>query len=87
MRKGSTIAEVCHDIHKDLVARFRYALVWVRVDFLCARRHCQIRVQTHGQTHAHASVLGGQGLSVKYYPQRVGVTHELSDEDVVQIAA
>ncbi|KAF9516382.1 hypothetical protein BS47DRAFT_680913 [Hydnum rufescens UP504] len=28
MRKGSTIEDVCHGIHKSLAANFRYALVW-----------------------------------------------------------
>lgn len=30
MRKGSTIEDVCHGIHRDLSAKFKYALVWGR---------------------------------------------------------
>jgi len=28
LRKGSTIEDVCHGIHRSLAAKFRYALVW-----------------------------------------------------------
>jgi len=28
MRKGSTIEDVCHGVHRSLVSHFRYALVW-----------------------------------------------------------
>jgi small GTP-binding protein len=54
MRKGSTVEHVCHHIHRDMVAKFKYALVW--------------------------------GTSAKHCPQRVGLYHELDDQDVVQIA-
>jgi len=53
MRKGSTIEHVCHGIHRDMVKRFKYALVW--------------------------------GTSAKHQPQRVGIQHQMQDEDVVQI--
>eukprot|EP00808_Paulinella_micropora_P014406 g23421.t1 len=28
MRRGATIEHVCHGIHRDMVAKFKYALVW-----------------------------------------------------------
>jgi ribosome-interacting GTPase 1 len=28
MRTGATVQDVCEAIHKDMVTRFKYALVW-----------------------------------------------------------
>jgi uncharacterized protein len=54
LRSGATIEDVCMGVHKEMVAQFKYALIW--------------------------------GRSAKHYPQRVGLAHELADEDVVQVA-
>ncbi|TDL28866.1 developmentally regulated GTP-binding protein [Rickenella mellea] len=55
LRKGSTIEDVCHGIHRSLVEKYRYGLVW--------------------------------GKSSKFAPhaQKVGLTHQVQDEDVVSI--
>ena len=53
VKKGSSVEHVCKRIHKDILKRFKYALVW--------------------------------GTSSKYQPQRVGISHILEDEDVLQI--
>lgn len=53
MRSGSTVEDICRAIHKDMVEKFKYALVW--------------------------------GTSAKHMPQRVGLNHEVQDEDVVEI--
>jgi ribosome-interacting GTPase 1 len=53
MRSGSTVQDVCERVHKDMAAKFKYALVW--------------------------------GSSAKHCPQRVGMSHLLEDEDVVQV--
>lgn len=55
LRRGSTVHHVCHSIHRDFAARFKYAMVW--------------------------------GKSAKHQPQRVGLAHELEDEDVIQLMA
>ena len=53
VKPNSTVQHVCMRIHKSLVTKFKFALVW--------------------------------GRSVKYSPQRVGLSHILMDEDVLQI--
>lgn len=53
MRQGSTIADICLGIHRDMKGKFKYALVW--------------------------------GTSAKHSPQRVGLSHVVEDEDVVEI--
>ncbi len=53
LKKGSTIGEVCDDLHREFRRRFRYAQVW--------------------------------GESAKFAGQRVGLDHELADEDVVTL--
>jgi len=53
LRNGSTIEHFCHGIHRDMVKRFKYSLVW--------------------------------GTSAKHLAQRVGIQHQMQDEDVVQI--
>jgi len=53
MRRGTTVEHVCHGVHRQMVARFKYALVW--------------------------------GQSAKHQPQRVGLSHQIEDEDVIQI--
>lgn len=53
LRNGSTVAHVCHSIHRTMLDSFKYALVW--------------------------------GTSVKFNPQRVGSTHLMQHEDVIQI--
>lgn len=53
MRSNASVEHVCHSIHRNLAAQFKYALVW--------------------------------GTSAKYSPQRVGLSHILNDEDVIQV--
>eukprot|EP00769_Ergobibamus_cyprinoides_P000721 gnl/Ergobibamus_cyprinoides/173.p2 GENE.gnl/Ergobibamus_cyprinoides/173~~gnl/Ergobibamus_cyprinoides/173.p2 ORF type:complete len:222 (+),score=54.76 gnl/Ergobibamus_cyprinoides/173:204-869(+) len=53
MRRGATVKDVCLQIHKDIVDRFKFATVW--------------------------------GRSVKHAAQRVGLSHVLEDEDVIQL--
>eukprot|EP00760_Papus_ankaliazontas_P033018 PhM_4_TR6137/c0_g1_i1/m.55775/K06944/K06944; uncharacterized protein len=53
MRSNSTIEDVVRRIHKDMLPKFRYAMVW--------------------------------GTSAKHDPQRVGLKHVVTDEDVVQV--
>ncbi|KAK8213275.1 Ribosome-interacting GTPase 2 [Zalaria obscura] len=53
VRNGSTIEDVCDQIHRTLKESFKYALVW--------------------------------GASARHIPQRVGLSHVVSDEDVVSI--
>jgi uncharacterized protein len=53
VKANSSIEHVCKRIHKDMVGRFKYAMVW--------------------------------GTSAKHSPQRVGLSHVLEDEDVLQI--
>jgi uncharacterized protein len=55
VRSGSTIEDVCDQIHRTLKETFKYALVW--------------------------------GASAKHIPQRVGLGHLVSDEDVVQVVS
>ncbi|RMZ83695.1 hypothetical protein DV738_g1113, partial [Chaetothyriales sp. CBS 135597] len=55
VRSGSTIEDVCDQIHRTLKDTFKYALVW--------------------------------GASAKHIPQRVGLSHVVMDEDVVQIVS
>ncbi|KAF2463762.1 GTP-binding protein 1 [Lindgomyces ingoldianus] len=55
VRNGSTIEDVCDQIHRTLKETFKYALVW--------------------------------GASARHVPQRVGLGHIVSDEDVVSIVA
>jgi len=55
MRRGSTVEEVCQNIHREIVGKFKYALVW--------------------------------GASAKHQPQRVGLSHVMNDEDVIQLMA
>lgn len=52
-RAGVTVEAACGHLHKDMLAKFNYAMVW--------------------------------GTSVKHSPMRCGLTHELEDEDVVQV--
>jgi len=53
LRNGTSIEHVCHGVHREMVAKFKYALVW--------------------------------GQSAKHQPQRVGIAHDIQDEDVVQL--
>ncbi|EAN76885.1 developmentally regulated GTP-binding protein, putative [Trypanosoma brucei brucei TREU927] len=53
VKRDATVGHICRRIHKDIVSRFKYALVW--------------------------------GTSSKHQPQRVGIQHQLADEDVLQI--
>lgn len=53
LRNGDTVKKVCHGVHRSMVDKFKYALVW--------------------------------GTSVKFNPQRVGLTHTMQHEDVIQI--
>lgn len=53
LRNGATAEAVCHAIHRSMVDKFKYALVW--------------------------------GTSVKFNPQRVGLTHVMHHEDVIQV--
>jgi uncharacterized protein len=55
VRNGSSIEDVCDQIHRTLKESFRYALVW--------------------------------GASARHNPQRVGLSHIVSDEDVVCVVA
>jgi uncharacterized protein len=55
VRTGSTIEDVCDQVHRTLKDTFKYALVW--------------------------------GASARHVPQRVGLGHVVSDEDVVSIVA
>jgi ribosome-interacting GTPase 1 len=55
VRSGSTIEDVCDQVHRTLKETFKYALVW--------------------------------GASARHVPQRVGLGHVVSDEDVVSIVA
>lgn len=55
VRTGSTIEDVCDQIHRTLKETFKYAMVW--------------------------------GASARHVPQRVGLGHVVSDEDVVSIVA
>jgi len=53
LRHGATVESLVGLIHKDLLAQFKYALVW--------------------------------GTSTKHTPQKVGLSHTLEDEDVLEI--
>eukprot|EP01135_Chromosphaera_perkinsii_P002360 Nk52_evm14s222 gene=Nk52_evmTU14s222 len=53
LRNGATVEHVCHSIHRSIVEKFKYALVW--------------------------------GTSAKHCPQRVGLSHVVQNEDVIQI--
>jgi uncharacterized protein len=33
LRRGVTVEHVCHGIHRTLAETFKYALVWVRINF------------------------------------------------------
>ncbi|KAF1940933.1 P-loop containing nucleoside triphosphate hydrolase protein [Clathrospora elynae] len=55
VRSGSTIEDVCDQVHRTLKETFKHALVW--------------------------------GASARHVPQRVGLGHVVSDEDVVSIVA
>ena len=55
VRSGSTIEDVCDQVHRTLKETFKYAMVW--------------------------------GASARHVPQRVGLGHVVSDEDVVSIVA
>jgi len=53
LRHGATVENLISLIHKDLLAQFKYALVW--------------------------------GTSTKHTPQKVGLSHIMEDEDVIEI--
>jgi len=55
LRRGATIEHVCHGVHRSLVEKFRYALVWGKSSKFCPQ------------------------------PQKVGLQHQVMDEDVVSI--
>ena len=55
VRHGSSIEDVCDQVHRTLKETFKYAMVW--------------------------------GASARHVPQRVGLGHVVSDEDVVSIIA
>jgi len=55
LRRGATIEHVCHGVHRSLVEKFRYALVW------------------------------GQSSKFAPHPQKVGLQHQVADDDVVSI--
>jgi ribosome-interacting GTPase 1 len=55
VRHGSTIEDVCDQVHRTLKETFKHALVW--------------------------------GASARHVPQKVGLGHVVSDEDVVSIVA
>lgn len=77
LRRGVTVEHVCHAIHRSLVGAFKYALVWVRREFLTTSVGDGIRVTVVTCIF--------QGTSTKYSPQRVGMNHIMDDEDVIQI--
>jgi len=55
LRKGATIEDVCHGVHRSLAEKYRYSLVW--------------------------------GRSSRFSPhaQKVGLSHQVQDDDVVSI--
>ena len=63
----------CHSIHRSLVEEFRYALIWVN-------KHLSISMSQ--VSFLKPSIF--QGTSTKHNPQRVGLSHVMENEDVIQ---
>lgn len=72
----------CHRIHRTLASQFKYALVWVSTfsDAMICRN-----ISPHLFWIWTVLSVGFQGTSTKYSPQRVGLTHIMEHEDVIQI--
>jgi len=93
LRRGVTVEHVCHAIHRSLADSFKYALVWVSlrkpflwrcfVSSICVFfSSCQWLCKAD---NAGCLTFVFQGTSTKYSPQRVGASHVMADEDVIQV--
>ena len=84
LRNGVTVKHVCHAIHRSIPELLKYALVWV---INCSSIKLFIKITSKFRLYKFIICLSFilQGTSTKFDPQRVGPTHKMHDEDVIQI--
>ena len=87
LRNGVTVKHVCHAIHRSIPELLKYALVWVRNSSyqVLYQNYIKIYLQKNLGMYIICFSFIFQGTSTKFDPQRVGPTHKMHDEDVIQI--
>ena len=91
-RGGTNVEALCGQIHKTLAKEFKYGLVWgTSSKHVSGQSSLVLMGNLGGQSLRYClsipsfSLFTWTSIACLQYPQRCGLTHQLEDEDVVQI--
>jgi ribosome-interacting GTPase 1 len=86
MRNGASMEHICHAIHREMVKNFKYALVWgtsAKQSVLAVTAGDSAAIALGMDQTADLPLFVSSPVSSQ--PQRVGISHGCSDEDVVSL--